>query len=121
MGTRAIQSLKKMLAVIVQFRLRQPKHRHLPPQKVVRKAQLMSNHAQAIATHTKSNATLTFTPIQPGGLQLKCACGQHTIAGEECEECRKNREGTLQRAAVTAAPVNTVPPIVQDVLNSPGK
>ncbi len=54
-------------------------------------------------------------------LQRKCACGQHTIAGGECEECRKKREGTLQRAAINAAPTNGVPPIVHDVLNSSGK
>ncbi len=31
-------------------------------------------------------------------LQRTCACGQHTLAGGECEECRKKREGTLQRS-----------------------
>jgi pyrrolidone-carboxylate peptidase len=56
-----------------------------------------------------------------GLLQRKCACGQHTIAGGECEECRRKREGTLQRAAITAAPTPGVPPIVHDVLNSPGQ
>ncbi len=56
-----------------------------------------------------------------GLLQRKCACGQHTVAGGECEECRKKREGMLQRAAINAAPVNGVPPIVHDVLNSSGQ
>lgn len=56
-----------------------------------------------------------------GLLQRKCACGQHTVAGGECEECRRKREGMLQRAAVNAAPVNGVPPIVHDVLNSSGQ
>src|SRR5579884_3623289 len=54
-------------------------------------------------------------------LQRKCACGQHTIAGGECEECRQKREGTLQRAAINAAPVNGVSPVVHDVLNLSGK
>src|SRR6266566_4259693 len=31
-------------------------------------------------------------------LQRTCACGQHTIAGGECEECREKREGTLLRS-----------------------
>ena len=53
--------------------------------------------------------------------QRKCSCGQHTIGGGECEECRKTREGLLQRSAVTAAPVNAVPPIVYEVLSSPGQ
>jgi hypothetical protein len=54
-------------------------------------------------------------------LQRKCACGQHSIAGEECEECRKNQKGMVQRSAMSAAPVNGVPPIVHDVLSSPGQ
>jgi hypothetical protein len=54
-------------------------------------------------------------------LQRQCACGQHTIAGGECEECRKKREQKLQRAAINASPVNEVPPIVHEVLRSPGQ
>jgi hypothetical protein len=78
-------------------------------------------------------APVAATPIQAqqkaapvgashsGLLQRKCACGQHTVAGGECEECRKKREGMLQRAAINAAPTNGVPPIVHDVLSSPGQ
>ncbi len=54
-------------------------------------------------------------------VQRKCACGQHTIAVSDCAECRQKREGMVQRSAVSAAPVNSVPPIVHDVLNSPGR
>ncbi|HEX6776892.1 MAG TPA: DUF4157 domain-containing protein [Ktedonobacterales bacterium] len=58
-----------------------------------------------------------------GLLQRKCACGQHTVAGGECEACRQKREGMLQRAAVNATPTasNGVPSIVHDVLSSPGQ
>jgi hypothetical protein len=72
-------------------------------------------------TQTKAIAQLPFTSAPVGLLQRKCACGQHTIAGSECEECRRKREGTLQRASINVAPVNSVPPIVHDVLNSPGQ
>ncbi len=58
---------------------------------------------------------------QTGLLQRKCACGQHTIVGDVCAECRQKHEGTMQRTAVNAAPVNSVPPIVHDVLSSSGK
>lgn len=61
------------------------------------------------------------TVITGNFLQRKCACGQHAIAGGECEECRRKHEGTLQRAAVNAAPVNGIPPIVHDVLSSAGQ
>ncbi|CAG0930526.1 hypothetical protein TFLX_01803 [Thermoflexales bacterium] len=43
----------------------------------------------------------TITPTVNGILQRACACGQHTSAGGECEECKKEREGTLQRSAIT--------------------
>lgn len=60
-------------------------------------------------------------PVGRSILQRKCACGQHTVAGGECEECRKKREGTLQRATISTAPTNDVPPVVHDVLSSPGQ
>jgi hypothetical protein len=57
-------------------------------------------------------------PANPGLLQRQCSCGQHAIGGE-CEECRE-KKGILQRAAVGPAP-NKVPPIVHEVLRSPGQ
>jgi hypothetical protein len=63
---------------------------------------------------TKPASVFTKT----GMLQRKCNCGQHTIAGEEC---RQTRDGTLQRAAASSAPVNTVPPVVHGVLTSSGQ
>lgn len=66
--------------------------------------------------------------VSGGILQRKCACGQHTIAGGECEECRKNRVGaplvgaqSLQRHSATQAEPTVVPPIVYDVLRSSGQ
>jgi len=61
-----------------------------------------------------------------GLLQHKCACGQHTVAGGECAECRKNREvGILRRATLQSSAFSphssAVPPIVHEVLCSPGQ
>lgn len=53
-------------------------------------------------------------------LQRTCACGQHTIAGGECAECR-NKRLSLQRRAINQAEPTTVPPIVHEVLHSPGQ
>jgi Domain of unknown function (DUF4157) len=64
--------------------------------------------------------SLFISPLM-GILQRKCACGQHTVAGGECETCRKKREGMLQRAAASTAPVNGVPPSVHEVLRSAGQ
>jgi hypothetical protein len=62
-----------------------------------------------------------FTPAMSGLLQRACACGQHSGNGGECAECKKKREGTLQRAAVNFAPTQGVPPIVNSVLQAPGR
>lgn len=61
----------------------------------------------------------TATSLTSGGLlQRKCACGNHTMAGGECAECRKKR---LQRKATNHSEPETVPPIVHEVLRSPGQ
>jgi hypothetical protein len=78
----------------------------------------MSGYATAL---TQTAAKPTFAPIASGVLQRQCACGQHTSAGGECEACKKKRDGTLQRAAINPSPVHGVPPIVHDVLRSPGQ
>lgn len=72
----------------------------------------------AVQTQT---AKPTLTRIASGMLQRQCACGRHTSAGGECEECKKKREGTLQRAAINPSQVKEVPPIVHEVLRSPGQ
>lgn len=70
---------------------------------------------------TQKNAVPALHSVPSGLLQRKCACGNHTVAGGECEECRKKREGMLQRSAANVAPMNEVPPIVHEVLRSPGQ
>ncbi len=54
---------------------------------------------------------------QAGKLQRKCACGNHTVVGGECAECRRKR---LQRKAVDYGEETAVPSIVHEVLRSPG-
>jgi hypothetical protein len=61
-------------------------------------------------------------PRQIGVLQRNCSCGQHTVAGGECEGCSQRH--VLQRAARNSQPATRdfegTPPIVHEVLNSPG-
>lgn len=45
---------------------------------------------QAIAQTQKAN-TPQATQMQGSTLQRQCSCGQHTIAGGECDECRQKR------------------------------
>jgi hypothetical protein len=63
----------------------------------------------------------TSTPVQRGILRRKCDCGQHTIAGGECNTCKNKTSGALQRSAINHVPANDVPSVVHDVLNSPGQ
>jgi outer membrane protein OmpA-like peptidoglycan-associated protein len=64
-------------------------------------------------------ATPTFTPGRGGILQRKCACGNHTN-GCECAECVQ-RKGLLQRKSSSDFEGTEVPPIVHEVLHSPGQ
>jgi hypothetical protein len=63
------------------------------------------------------------TPATAPALRLrrKCACGQHSAGGGECEECKKKREESLRRSALDTAPLSGVPPIVHQALGAPGR
>jgi hypothetical protein len=72
----------------------------------------------------KTQAMPTMASLAGGYLRRKCACGQHTIAGGECNECGKESL-SLQRAT-RASELGTqnsgaVPPIVHEVLRSSGQ
>ena len=57
---------------------------------------------------------------QPRLLQRKCACGGTPGLTGECEECRKERLTVRRRATHPAGP-SEVPPIVREVVRSPGR
>jgi hypothetical protein len=70
---------------------------------------------------TTARPTSAFTPVRAPMLQRACACGQHTSGGE-CEDCEsKKRKTSLQRRADGPAGPTIAPPIVHDVLRSPGQ
>jgi Domain of unknown function (DUF4157) len=58
-------------------------------------------------------------------LQRKCSCGGSGGGSGECEECKekdeKKEEKMLRRKAAGPTESDTAPPIVHEVLNSPGK
>ncbi|MEK6300591.1 MAG: DUF4157 domain-containing protein [Acidobacteriota bacterium] len=72
------------------------------------------------ATTRTAQQQQTPTSSASGVLQRKCDCGNHTIAGGECEECSR-KQAPLQRFAANDNDVVGAPPIVHDVLNSPGQ
>ena len=60
----------------------------------------------------------SFTPPPFGTLQRKCACGESGSSGGECEGCKKKKQ--LQRSTAGSG-LATAPPIVHEVLRSPGQ
>lgn len=52
-------------------------------------------------------------------LSRKCSCG--SFASGECDSCKEEKEGVLQRSAFTAPSAESVPGIVHDALRSPGQ
>jgi len=52
-------------------------------------------------------------------LRRSCAC-EHSGSGGGCEECKKKKKQSLHRSVSREADVDQIPPIVYDVLRSPG-
>ena len=76
----------------------------------------MSKHSLAAMREV---ATANVTPVAGFKLQRQCACGQHTM-GRECATCNGSK-ASLQRKPANENAVGAVPPIVDDVLRSPGQ
>lgn len=63
------------------------------------------------------NKPMTWSPSATVLLQRKCACGRHSTGGGECDECTTRK---LQKKSRSGAGLSAVPPIVGQVLGSPG-
>jgi hypothetical protein len=79
----------------------------------------------AIAQHYKTTLPMLVS-LHSSTLQRQSTCGQHTVAGSECAECRQKREAAmLQRAFLHPSSLSLhsseAPPIVHEVLRSPGQ
>lgn len=70
------------------------------------------------ARKTALEAIPVSMPVRRGLLQRKCACGGTPVPDGECAECRRRR---LQRRTTNQAANRSVPPIVHEVLRSPGQ
>ena len=76
----------------------------------------MSSHARTASK--RAEAAFPFTPVRNRLLQRKCACGGAAGISGQCEEC--GGEKLLRRHAAGHA-LAAVPPIVHEVLRSPGQ
>ncbi len=89
----------------------------------------MGNQAQATAQKTIESALARGSSMQraaviPAITSVHSGILQRCSGGVECAECRQKRlerEGMMQRAAMSMAPTNSVLPIVHDVLASSGQ
>jgi hypothetical protein len=79
------------------------------------------NIQTATPTHEQKPTT---TPSTSGLPQRKCACGNHTMSGDECTQCRSVNEA-LQRASLSPngreMGSRDIPPVVHEVLRSSGQ
>jgi outer membrane protein OmpA-like peptidoglycan-associated protein len=72
-------------------------------------------------THSDARKTAANDPVGSNrSLQRQCACGKHTTAGGECDECREKRLN-LKRQATTRTEETGVPFIVHEVLSTLGR
>lgn len=71
-----------------------------------------------LQSHQPSSGLSLVPPLHTSLLQRKCACGGSAGLDGECEECRNKR---LQRRSANGTESTTVPPIVHEVLRSPGQ
>jgi hypothetical protein len=71
---------------------------------------------QAMLRYLSATGSLRQSPS--GVLQRKCACGG---AGGDCAECKKKEPELQRKATTTGSRATMVPPIVHDVLRSPGQ
>ena len=76
---------------------------------------------------TRAIPSPSFTPVRRGLLQRQCACGGRPGPTGECEACRRkklprdagNRAGSSANDSPSS--ISEVPPIVHEVLRSPGQ
>lgn len=75
------------------------------------------SRALQVEAKARQRQAPAFAPARTGSLQR---CGAHTCPPDKCDDDRKKRS-LLQRRSLGQAEPTTVPPIVEEVLRSPGQ
>ena len=75
----------------------------------------------AVRTQAQAAPTRSFTPAPKVVLQPKCTCGGEPGPTGKCPPCDEHEQRKLQRFAAGPSAPSAVPPIVHDVLQSPGQ
>jgi len=85
----------------------------------------MSAITVRLQAKSASNLMSSFTPVRSSRLlQRKCACGGKSDATGECEACRKRRHSLQPTGGTSELGTHnyfSVPPVVHEVLRSPGQ
>jgi len=76
---------------------------------------------QLFSGESAAPAPASFTPVRSGLLQRKCACGGTPGATGECGECAQKLQRQTRGSRGEARNDSSVPPIVHEVLRSPGQ
>src|SRR2546425_13179281 len=80
----------------------------------------MISQGMQLQAKAASSQIPSFTSARTNLIQRKCAWGGTPGVDGECAECRKKRLA-LQRRSTGQSRPSTIPPIVHDVLRSPGQ
>jgi hypothetical protein len=75
---------------------------------------------QSLFPQSQTLLKSSFTPAHPGLLQRKCACGKSASLTGTCSECQR-QQFSLQRRPKQQTDRDQIPPIVYEVLRSPGQ
>lgn len=78
----------------------------------------------ALQTKAQAPQTTSMAPAPSGFVQRKCACGGTSGLSDECSDCDKkkfNVQRSTRDTGVETSNIEGVPPIVHDVLRSPGR
>ena len=73
-----------------------------------------------VSCHSQTKRPAPTPSVATTVLQRKCACGRTPGPSGECAECQKKRKRALQRHRDHDSEPMTVPPIVHEVLATPG-
>jgi hypothetical protein len=85
-----------------------------------READRVADEVMSVGAARRHWSLSTMRTAAP--LRRKCSCGGSAGSTGECEECKqKKEEPTVQRKAAGIAGPAFAPPIVHEVLNSPGR